>query len=246
MAKSDTDIKDFCKRKLGYPVVGVELSDDQIGDALEESKEVFQGYIGQQKVHVISGVSAGGAFDMPSDCEDVVDVAFALNASGLFDQFNWAGVELGPLSFGLYGGYNLDGGGVGGGYSYLVQALQYRELAKEVLSVDRDWTWDRAQRKLLIFPTEGDVGSKALTRYLVDSLDVSLLRSYEYGLLRRYTFAECCETLAQVRTKYADLPSATGTLSLNGDTLFSNAETIKMNVEDKLKLLRAPAPFFAA
>ncbi len=246
MAQSEADLTSYCQRKIGAGVVGVELTTDQIDEAIDDSKRVFQEFIGQTKTHEVTGINAGGNFDMPADCEQVVEVSFALNQAGLYDQFNWAGVELGPLSFGIYGGYRIDGSGVGGGYSYLVQALQYREMAKTILGIDRDWYWDYAQRKLVITPTEGQVGTSAFTRYLVSEVDVSLLRSPDYGLMRKYCYAECLETLGMIRTKYSELPSATGTISMNGDTLFANADVLKAEVINRLKLTRQPPGFFAA
>ena len=245
MAQSVADLLAYCQRKLGSGVVGVELTTDQINDAIDDSKRTFQEFIGQTKTHELSGISAGGDFDMPADCESVVDVAFPLNSSGLYDQFNWAGVELGPLSFGLYGGYRIDGTGVGGGYSYLVQAMQYREQAKQILSIDRDWWWDHPRRKLVITPCEGNVGNAAYTWYLVSDVDVSLLRSADYYLLRRYCYAECQETLGQIRSKYAEMPSATGTITLNGESLLSFAGEEKANIIERLKNQRQPAGFFA-
>lgn len=248
MAQTDQDLIDFVSRKMGAGVVGVELTADQYEDALHESKSVFQAYIGQTKVATLQGVSNGGEFDVPTDCEAVVEVSWDSQDSDLYDQFDWAGVELGPLNFGAYGGYRTDGGS-GGGYSYLIQALQYREQSKRVLGIDRDWYWDHDKQKLILFPSGRGgrgIGQSAQIRYMVREVDVSKLRSREYMLLRRYMFGECLETLGYIRTKYADVPSAGGTLSLNGDTVLGNGEAIKAEVIEKLKMFRGPTGFFGA
>lgn len=243
MPQNDADITDFIQKKLGAGVVGVELTTDQIDDAIEDAKMEFQALIGQAKQHTLTLGGSGGAYNMPADCLDVVEVRFDINESSLFDQFDWAGVELGPLNFGMYGAYRMDGGGVGGGYSYLVQALQNRELAKDVLSLQRGWYWSYEQKKLHIFPADGEIGTSAWTRYLVTEVDVTLLRPYEYKLLRRYALAEAMETLGNIRTKYASLPSATGDMSLNGDTMMANAETMKDLLLEKMRRRRKPDGF---
>ena len=247
MAQTDQDIKDYVSRRLGSGVVGVELTDDQLVDAITDSKMFFQTYIGQQKVHKLSGISSGGEYDMPADCDSVVDVAWDIRGSDLYDRFDWAGVELGPLNYGMYGGYRSDGS-IGGGYSYLIQAINYRDQAKRVLGLDRDWIWDHAKQKIVLFPSGSEgrgIGTDAEVRYLVKEVDLSLLRPYEYNLLRKYSLGEAMEILGFIRTKYNDLPSASGNISLNGDNLLSKSEEIKMDVLEKLKTLRPPAPFFA-
>lgn len=244
--QTDQEIIDYVTRRLGGGVVGVELTNDQMLDCLEDGKAFFQTYLEQTKVHLIQGVNNGGEFDMPNDCDVVVEVVFDVQDATLYDQFDWAGVELGPLNFGMYGGYRSNG--AGGGYSYLMQALQYREQAKRMLGTDRDWIWDRDKRKLILTPTSRGgrgIGNMVEVRYAVNEIDVTLLRPYEYSLLKRWVLAEAMEALGHIRTKYGELPSASGSLSLNGDTMFSNSETIKMNVMDKIKTLRAPIPPFA-
>ncbi len=238
--QSDTQITNFIKRRFGDGVVGVELTADQLDDAIDEAKRWYMSLIGQEKYYILTIDSSGGAHAMPADCQAVTEVSFDTRTATLYDQFDWAGVELGPLN------YNTTGGGPGGGYSYLVQSMQYREDAKTILGVDRDWYWDVAQQKLILFPSSGtNIGTKCAVRYLTTSIDVSSLNGYEFNLVRRYAFASAMEILGYIRTKYADVPSAMGTVTLNGDTMLSNADMIKDDCAEKLKALRPPTPAFA-
>ena len=41
---SRTTFKDYCKRKLGHPVVELNLDDDQIEDAIDDAVQYFQEY----------------------------------------------------------------------------------------------------------------------------------------------------------------------------------------------------------
>ena len=41
---STTELKEYCLRKLGKPVIDVNLADEQMDDLIEESVHVFQEY----------------------------------------------------------------------------------------------------------------------------------------------------------------------------------------------------------
>ena len=241
--QSETEIKGYISRTLGAPTVAVELTDDQYDDAIYEAKMWFMGLIGQMKNLILPITPDGGAFDVAPDCLSVVECHFDIQRAGLFDQFSWAGVELNPLGFGMYGSYN-GYGTVGGGYSDIVQSMQYLEQARRILSADRDWEWDWEAKKLRIYPTSGDIGNNVFVVYMVDEMDLAKVRPYEYRLIRKYALAEAMTALGNVRTKYADGPSATGTITLNGQDLLANADVIRDTVRDQILALRPPANFF--
>lgn len=245
MPQSDTDIRDYIQRTLGGGVVNVELTSDHYDDAIFDAKMWFAGHIGQTKNKVLDVTSNGGSFDVASDCFSVVECFFDVQSADLFDQFDWAGVELNPLGFGIYGSYYADGYGMGGGYSYLVQAMQYRDQARKVLSSDRDWEWDHAARQLRIYPVDGDVGGKVFVVYMTDTVEVEKMRPYEYRMVRRWALAQAMESLGYIRSKYADGPSATGTISLNGTDLIANADQIRSELGEQILSMKPPAHFFA-
>lgn len=241
--QSEAEIKGYIERTLGGGVVEVELTQDQYDDAIEEAKFWFMGLIGQMKNLVLDIQPDGGAYDVAPDCLSVVEVFFDLRRAGIFDQFSWAGVELNPIGFGGNGAYN-GVGSIGGGYSDLVQSMQYIEQARRILSADRDWEWDYQAKKLRIMPTSGDVGSKVFLVYMVDEMDLAKIRPYEYRLLRRYALGNAMETLGNIRSKYSDGPSATGSITLNGSDLTANADLVRDTVRDQILQLRPPANFF--
>jgi hypothetical protein len=241
--QSADEIKGYISRNLGAPTVAVELTNDQYDDAISEAKLWFMGLIGQMKNKVLTIQPDGGAFDVADDCLSVVECHFDINRAGLFDQFSWAGVELSPYGFsGNYGGaYGSLGGG---GYFDIVQSMAYLEQARRILSADRDWEWDWQAKKLRIYPTSGDIGTNVFVVYMVDEMDLSKVRPYEYRLIRKYALAEAMTILGNVRTKYADGPSATGTITLNGQDLLANADVIRDTVREQILALRPPANFF--
>ena len=240
VVQSTQDIKDFISRSLGEGVVSVEMTDAQLQDAVDSASLLYHQIIGAYEYTTLSVSSGAGEYAMPADCISVAEVYFDISKSGIYESFDWAGVELGPMSFGMYGGYR-DGSGAGGGYSYLVQALNYRDQSKRILSVDEDWFWDRERRLLCITP-KNSASTTLGVRYQTSNVDWARVYPHEYGLFRRYALAEAMITLGQIRTKYSTLPSAQGDLSLNGDALKAEADGIKMNLMEQLKQILPPLP----
>ena len=242
VSQSVQDIKDYITRSLGGGVVAVELTDLQLQDAVDSAAMLYHQIIGDYNFSTIP-VNGPGEYSMSPSCTMVVEVYFDLNGSGLYDSFDWAGVELGPMSFGMYGGYR-DSSGAGGGYSYLIQAMNYRDQAKRILGVEDDWFWDR-ERRLLCLTGCSSSTSRIGVRWQTNDINWSTLFPSEYHLFRRWALAEAMITLGQIRTKYGSLPSAQGDLSLNGDALKSEADGIKMNVMEQVKMIRPPMPITA-
>ena len=52
---SKTTLKSWCKRRLGYPVVDVNVDDDQIDDRIDEALQYFYTfqYNGMQRVYCL-------------------------------------------------------------------------------------------------------------------------------------------------------------------------------------------------
>jgi len=228
-------IRDYIKRKFGHPTVHVELEDDQLQDAVEEALAWFAGLVGI--VHTDSLTANGtGEYDVNDDVSIVTEVVpTPSNLDSLVTPFAWADVELTPMAY----GYRISGLGR---YSELLQYMQYLEQAKRLVGADFDWEWDRAARKLRLSPAEL-VSGTVIYYYTPKSLSLDNLTPYEVRLIRQYAYAEAMEVLGQIRSKYSELPSSTGGVTLNGETLLANAEALRESLEEKAKMLRKPLGF---
>lgn len=240
--QSDAEIRKWVRRKLGLGIVDVELTDEQIDDALLDAKMWFNAVIGQEKATEIDIPPKGGEVDVPADCQAVVEVIFERNRSEYLQMFDWADVEMAPIGYGTYYG------SPSGSYSYITQWQQYIEQGRKIISVDRDWGYDRAKRKLHIWPIDDDqrgagLGNKALIYYLSDDIDLSALHTYEYDLVRKMTLAESMITLGNARSKFLSLPTSGGEQSLNGDALIASGGELRDQINEKAQFLRPPVPF---
>lgn len=240
---STEELKEYIQRRLGSCVVGVELSDDQLDDAVTNAKEWWQSWVGQCKVTFLTlrdyteyAESEFNDGNPPDDIDDVVNVVFPVSGYGITDFFAWADVEWNPYT------YIFDSDG---GYGTLVQYLQYREQSRRIVSADRDWEWVRAKRSLIITPKDRDVGRRVEIFYISKEVELSYLTVYEWRVFREYATAQAMKTLAMIRMKFADKPSTTGGFTMDGDTLWANAEAMEMASEDKMRMLQSPVEFWA-
>jgi len=238
---TEAQVKEWICRRLGKGVVKVELTDDQLDDAVRDAKEWWQMWVGQAKsvLLTLTGSTEYAEALIASDIDSVVDVVFELQSQSFTNLFSWADVEINPYTW-LYNG----DAGSGGTYSSLVQYMQYRELAKQVSSSDKDWDWDRARRTLVISP-QPDAGSRVMVTYISTEVSLDYITNYEMRIFRNYALAQAMKNLGLIRTKYAGKPSATGEFSMDGDTLWANAEALEADMEEKARQLQAPVGFFA-
>jgi hypothetical protein len=82
--------------------------------------------------------------------------------------------------------------------------------------------------------------------YLSTQVDLRYLSNAEYWLFREYAQVQAMKTLAMIRMKYSDKPSATGTFSMDGDSVWANAEAREMELVEKIRQLQSPIGFWAA
>ena len=234
---SENQIGEWICRRLGSNVVGVELSQDHIDDAINDAKIWWQSFVGQAKsvVFTLTGGTEYLGSLIASDIDSVVDVNFEINGEIFANLFAWADVEIDPFTW-VYDGH--------GGYSELIQYMQYREMAKQTISSDRTWEWDRSRQTLIISPRP-DAGSKIMVTYLSKNVDVTYLQNEEMFVFRNYALSQAMKMLAMIRMKFSDKPSATGSFSMDGDAMYANGEALEKDMEERMMSLALPVGFFA-
>ena len=238
MIDRESDVKEWICRRLGKPVINVELTNDQLDDAVMLAKEYWQMWVGQCKAvqMTLTGTTEYSEADMGvTDLDYVTEVVFAYSSSSLTDFFAWADVELNPFQY-VFSGE--------GGYGALVQYMQYREMGKRIVSADRDWDWNKAKRRLIITPRETTTPLVEIF-YVSRDIELSYLTTYEWRMFREYALSQAMKTLAHIRMKFADKPSTTGGFTMDGDSLYANAEGMEQQVEEKMRSLQTPVSFWA-
>ncbi len=237
MAITEDSIKEYIKNFLGYPTVSVELDDSHYDFAIDHAKMWYAQNIGQVKTvpFVTTGNGEVLGTAIASDVDTVCDVVFRSSGAGFDDLFAWADVEWNPYTFVFSSN---------GGYSDIVQFMQYREMGKVITSSDREWDWDRTRRTLVISP-KPDGGESILILYYSTGIDLSYLTVYEINMVRDWALAQAMRRLSIIRTKFAEKPSAMGSFTMDGDNLWTNAETIETELKEKIGNMQLPTGLWA-
>lgn len=237
-------LRNWIFRRLGAPVLRVELHEDQIDDAILDALTWFSDRAGIESAHQITILDGQPDYDLatifgfskePPVIQNVLDVAFEAQDTILLDDF--------AFFYGapFFGGFL--GGGAGGraqgqrmAYSGILQWLQYIEQAKRILSAERTWEYDEFSGVLRIIPIPHRTirAIVFLKRKLTIEEFPRLVERYR-ELVKKRSLHGAMERLIAVRGKYDSLPGAGRDYSLNADPLRAEADAIKEETEERMQ-----------
>jgi hypothetical protein len=250
-----TQLIEKVKRRLGYPMIKVELDDTQISDHIDYARSMFikwaVGHATQEYYFTIP-LSAGEiSYDMPVGCVEVVGYETDILGGSINTLFTVENIL-----------YNL------GYYDYLLTtgdpySLVSYHLAKDMLdSIDRyspdayNFHYHKYSNILEINPAPGttDDGSYLLVRaFFIEgavpwtSSYIDLGRTttavegmYDEVWILDYVTALSKISLGYIRNKFANFASLGNTgLTLDGDSLISEGKEEKEKLEETLRLEEA-------
>jgi hypothetical protein len=228
-------LKKWILRRLGAPFLKIELTDENLTDAVENARRWFAAKKGVQKTIGISVQAGQTEYELPDVVDTVEDIAFAtpaMDISLVFSPFTLIDdkvpydVFAAPHSIGLYSSYT--------------QTLQYVEMAKRILGAEPDWRQEG--RTLYVFPIPKN-SSMILINYKSSQITIEQLNQRDHDLLKRYALACAKEDVGRVRSKYSDFPTAQGAANLDGERLLEEAALAKEALDEELSLSSFPMGF---
>lgn len=224
-------------RRLGAPQLVVELTQEQLLDAVESAKRWMaakKGVMREGRVNILANIQA---YTLPEDVGQVTSVAFtesALDLSltiapGFFlpDQQIPYHALAAPQSGGLYSSYT--------------QSLQYIETAKRILGIELDWQYDPSKRELYVFPCPKTQGL-AVYQYKSRSFTLAQLGELDHDLVKRYALAVSKEILGRVRSK-REMLGATGAVTLDGEKLLEESREDIERLNEEIQASGIPMGF---
>lgn len=233
----ETDLKRWIRRRLGAPVLTVELTEDHLDDAVAEAKRWFAAKKGVERDITIPLYAGKVEYDVPADCDAIVDVSFQvspLDISLIFaphiiaDEKIPYNVFAAPSSVGLY--------------SSFTQALQYVKMAKRTMNAETNWLFFPYKKKLLLLP-DPKGGGMAFIEYKSTVNTIEQLPERDHDLVKRFSLAWAKRDLGQIRSKYDAFPTAQGQTRLNGNELLQQAQAEFEKLEQEIFDSAMPMPF---
>lgn len=228
---NEEQLKAWVMRQLGYPRVMVELHACHLNDVFEDALDWYIANKGFVRVSTIQVVEGQVLYDPPEDCDIVLDVfredyAYAIagiaNPPLLYDQGIPYQTGTSPATLGMY--------------SSLAQSIQYDVTARNVLSAEFNWMWDRENRKVILSPKPVRSGM-AKIQYKSNCFSIDQLEYFDHLLVREYMLA-CAKVIlgGRIRGKYGTFPAAQGERSIaDSDRLYNEGLAEKEKLDLKLR-----------
>lgn len=244
---NEQEAVDWLARQLGCGVVVVELTEEHVRDAFYEAIRWWVSRRGLIKKFDLDMTSGKVDYDLPEDVDVVVDVIFQ---GATYDiAMSYAGGSYNIYDFDYDGIRSLSGIPGGMFYGTLAEIMMMSETGRRVISAERAWDYDKARNVLQIFPSSKYSG-RAVVYYLSNKLNVddpdnefAKLMVRDRDLILRYAKAALKETLGRIRGKYSGgVPSANGTVSLDGDVLLGEAQQEKEALNMEIMGMSDPVP----
>lgn len=241
------DLAHWILRRLGAPLLKVELTEEHLRDCIAMSMRWFaakKGFIRQYTLPIYPTVTE---YQLPEDADVVTGVVFPLSTYDLtpfVSPYGWAwpSENLGMPLNGVYNGFGKTGGDTGGIISSFFQALQYTETARRVLNGDLEWRQER--NTLYILPrNQSNYYPAVIVYYTSNTFTILDLKQRDFDLVRRYALMKAKRDLGRIRSKYADYPTAQGSVGLDGGTLLQEADAEEEVLENEIGDSAQPTGF---
>jgi len=241
MAIIDTreELQDYCLRRLGSPVIDINVADEQIDDRIDEALALYQEYHSDATVktylkHLVTATDVTNKYIPVPNSVLYVTHLFPLrvgSAAGMFDV---------KYQMMLNDMVNLSN--FSGGLAYYTQMHQYVEMMNTVISGTPQITFSRRQGRLHLHGdfSQGDVKAGeylvAEVYEIVDPATTTGTRSIFNDIwLKAYTTALIKQQWGANLLKFEGM-TLPGGVMLNGRQLYDDATQELAGLEEKLRL----------
>lgn len=236
---------DFCLRRLGAPVIEINVDDDQIEDKVDDALQMYQEFHSDATYrtylkHVITQSDKDNGY-IPIDSNIVyVSQLFPLNTT--FSSVNMFDIRYQMMLNSLGDFMNF-----AGGMSYYYQMQQYLEFLDQVLSGYPQTTWSRHQDRLYVWGEwsngDLDVGDYVVAE-VYTAVDPDTFSSvYNDMFMKNYTTALIKQQWGMNMSKFEGM-QLPGGVTISGRQILEDANAELKELEEKLRLEQELPPDF--
>lgn len=237
---SRAELKDYCLRKLGFPVIDINIDDDQIEDRIDDALIKYRDfhYDGTEEVYLGQQLNAGIIANNYIDVADsIVGVTRLLPlTAGSISSTNASGFNIFDINYQirLNDFYNL----LAGSYTYYYVARQHLEMLSSITTGEIPINYNKKTNRItmltklgsrltdqdyIVFQAVRVVDPATYTKVFNDSW----LKSYAAALIKRQWGSNI--------TKYSNY-TLPGGLVVNGEKIYNDAiaeiETLEETLRD--------------
>jgi hypothetical protein len=236
---SRSDLKDYCLRRLGSPVITINIDDDQIEDRIDDALIKYRDYHydGTEEIYLAqkldSGILANNYIDVPDSIVGVTRL-FPLTA-GSISSTNASGFNIFDINYQirLNDFYNL----LAGSYTYYYVARQHLEMLSSITTGEIPITYNKRVNRITML-------SKISSRLTADDYvmfqairvvnPTTYSKVFSDNWLKDYTTALIKRQWGSNLTKYANY-TLPGGLVVNGEKIYNDAVQEIVDLEEQLR-----------
>ncbi len=242
MLTSQTEFRNYCLRKLGEPVIKVNLDQTQIDDAIDDAIEKFNHYHedGYEEYFYLYTIpapaTAGGqpsrkvSLDQTLEIDDVIEVvpAGGIDFGGRFDTYAWqAGAAITSPQTGGWANIQLQ--------DYVAMTQRLHTL-NDVLGPEYPLSFNRYKREITLkFPISEGEQYAFKTYRRVNPQTAGNEDAWNNMWLKEYATALIKLRWGNVLSKVSGV-KLVGGIELNGAEILRDAQTEIERLEEQLKL----------
>lgn len=239
-------LKDYCPRALGQPVIEVNVEDSQVEDRIDEALQYFAKWHhdGGQKMYYTYQLTST---DISRKCIDTAPIdPSILTINRIFHMgFNISTHNIFNIRYqlALNDFYGLRTGQTN--LNYYVSTMQYIELLEQLLDPEKQIRFNRVNNKLFIDATTTDMqaGTYLMIEAYTANNPETATEIYNDNFLKKYTIALIKRQWGVNLSKYEGMPLP-GNVTFNGGKIYQEAmEEIAKLEEDVQSKYQLPPDF---
>jgi len=231
---------DFCEwilRKLGHPLITVELTEDHINDAINEAVEEFTKYVNQERKYLaldLADYDPVSGFILPDCCTGVFALEGDCTGSGAgFGGINTlfsTGNQMQNAGFDF--NFGSGGGGFAEGWITYEASMQYLDLIKRMTASEFRFEYNNRSHSLTLIPDPVKQAAPSTPRgHIAIGCNTIREEQQQYGesWVKRYALALSKITLGIIRVKFQ------GVQLLGGGVIDTSIKEEGITERDELK-----------
>ena len=224
---SRDQLKDYCLRKLGFPVIDINIDDDQLDDRIDDALQKFRDYHydGTEEIYLAHQVTSGDIANTYIDVSDnIVGITRLLPiSSGSISSSSSQGFNIFDINYQirLNDFYNL----LSSSYTYYVIAREHLAMLDMIVTGEIPFTYNKKTNRINLFMDWN--GRLAVGDYIVFQAirivdPTTYSKVYNDTWLKAYTAALFKMQWGSNLTKYTNY-TLPGGLVVNGEKIYNDA-----------------------
>jgi hypothetical protein len=236
---SRTELKEYCLRSLGFPVIDINVDDDQVEDRIDDALQKYREYHfdGTEQIYLAHKVTKGSIKNKYLEVPDsIIGVTRLLPVSaGSISSSSTQGFNIFDINYQirLNDFYNL----TSSSYSYYVIARQHLAMLDMIVTGEIPFNFNKKTSRIDVFMDWN--GRVSENDYIVfEALRIVDPECYEKiysdSWIKKYATALIKKQWGTNLTKYANY-TLPGGLIINGDKIYADAEAAIESLEEELR-----------